>query len=484
MNILEYNAVELNKAFMEKEVSAIEIVREYKNSIEENEKTINAYITKNENIEEEARLLDEKLSAGEELGSLAGIPYGAKDNIMTKGIRSTCASKMLENFIPPYDAHVISLLKEEDALLLGKNNMDEFAVGGTTEYSYFGPTHNPLDLERVPGGSSGGSAAAVGAKEALFALGTDTGGSVRQPASYCGVVGIKPTYGMVSRYGVQSMSHSLDQVGIIARDVRDTFYIYKSIAKNDERDGMSKALDIFRDEDFIKSREEYIERAKKKLKNFKIAKPTQFFTEGLDERVKEKIYGAMRVLEEMGVAIDEVEIPHLEYALPAYYTIAQSELATNLSRFDGVRIGHRSENCDSMIEMIMHSRGEGFGEEVKRRIILGTYCIRNGFSKNYYRKALQARTLIIKDLQDVFNKYDFIISPTSPIIAPLVGEESNAMERYLADAYTVPVNLCGIPAISVPVGNVGSLSVGCQLMADRYKDLDLFEIAMALEGGI
>ncbi len=483
MEITELSVVELNRLFLDKKLSAVEISEAYRKNIEKKEPEINAYISENEEALNLAKALDKKMADGEELGELAGVPYGAKDNIMTSGLRTTCASKMLENFVPTYDANVISLLKKEDAILLGKNNMDEFAVGGSTETSYFGITKNPLDLLRVPGGSSGGSAAAVAAREAAFTLGTDTGGSIRQPASFCGVVGIKPTYGAVSRYGVQSMSHSLDQVGTLARDVRDAFYALRAIAKKDERDGQSRHLDC--EEDFKKPIAEYLERAGKKMRGVRIAKPKEFFSKGITKEVREKIENAILKLEKSGAVIEEVELKHLEYTLPAYYAIAQSELSSNLARFDGVRLGYRTDSYETMADMMKKTRAEGFGDEVKRRILLGTYCTRGGFEKSYYRKALKARTLLIRDFKKVFEKYDYIIAPTVPTLPFVLGERTNdPIEMYLSDVYTVPVNLAGICAVSVPVGKVGELSVGCQLMADRFKDYTLFDAAMALEGAI
>lgn len=484
MEILEFNAVDLNNAVKNKEISCEEIVKTYSLSIQENDKDINAFITLNDKVFEDAKVIDKKIAQNENVGPLAGIPIGVKDNIMTNNLRTTCASKILENFVPPFDATVVEKIRHDNGLIIGKTNMDEFAVGGSNENSYFGLVRNPLDLERVPGGSSGGSAASVSAKEALVSLGSDTGGSIRQPASFCGIVGIKPTYGLVSRYGVASMANTLDQVGTFGRDVRDTFYLLKSIYGFDEKDLTSIDDNNLSEINFEKSISEIYEDSIKWINGKKIAVPKEFFTTGLDEKIKEIILKAIEVYEKFGAIIEEVNFPHLEYALPAYYAIAPSELSSNLARFDGVRYGNRVENYSSIEEMYAKSRDDGFGEEVKRRILLGTYCTQGGFNNNYYSKALKARTLIIQDMTKIFDDFDLIVSPTTPTLPFKIGErKQDPLSMYLADIYTVPLNISGNCGLSMPCGEIDGLSVGIQLMANRFEDIKLFYAGMAYEGG-
>ncbi|NLM07050.1 MAG: Asp-tRNA(Asn)/Glu-tRNA(Gln) amidotransferase subunit GatA [Tissierellia bacterium] len=481
MDILDYSAVDLSKAVKEKEISATEVVRAYSLRIKEVDKDINAYISLSEDVFKDAEVIDKKISAGESVGDMAGVPVAVKDNIMTRNLRSTCGSKILENFVPPYDATVVEKLKRNDALIIGKTNMDEFAVGGSNENSYFGFVRNPVDKERVPGGSSGGSAAAVTAKEALVALGSDTGGSIRQPASFCGIVGIKPTYGMVSRFGVASMANTLDQVGTFGRDVRDTFYTLRSISGFDERDLTSFDANI--SIDFTKSLEESYEESMEWIRGKKIAIPEEYFIEGLNPQINSLIMQVVDMYEEMGAIVESVNFPHLEYALPAYYAIAPSELSSNLARFDGIRYGNRVEEYEDIDEMFEKTRDDGFGEEVKRRIILGTMCTQGGFNKNFYGKALKARTLIVEDMTKIFDDYDLIISPTTPTTAFKIGErKADPMSMYLADVFTVPLNLAGNCGISIPCGEVDGLPLGFQLMAERFEDEKLYYAGMAYEG--
>lgn len=484
MNILELNAVDLNKSVQKREVSCVEIAEAYAESIEKNEKKINAYITLNDDFIESAKRLDQKIASGEGGGILAGVPVGVKDNIMTKGMRTTCASKMLKDFVPPFDATVVKKLKDEDSLIVGKTNMDEYAVGGSNENSYFGPVHNPVDLERVPGGSSGGSAAAVAGGEALVSLGSDTGGSIRQPASFCGIVGIKPTYGLVSRYGVTSMANTLDQVGTFGRDVRDAFYLLKGISGRDFRDPTSVPNHALADVDFTQSYEELLEESMERIRGMKIAIPREYFTDDLNPDIKNQVMRVVETYDKLGARVGDVRFPHLEYGLPAYYAIAPSELSTTLARFDGMRFGNRADQYESVDEMFKKTRDDGFGEEVKRRILIGTYCTQGGFAKSYYRKALQARTLIVKDLLHIFEEYDLILSPTTPTLPFKVGEKStDPISMYLADSYTVPLNLAGICGVSIPCGEVHGLPVGFQLMADRFEESKLFYSGIAYEGG-
>lgn len=481
MDILDFNAVDLNKTVKEKKISATEIVKAYSLRIKEVDKDINAYISLSDDVFKDAEIIDKKISAGENVGDMAGIPVAVKDNIMTRNLRSTCGSKILENFVPPYDATVVEKLKRDDALIIGKSNMDEFAVGGSNENSYFGYVRNPVDKDRVPGGSSGGSAAAVTAKEALIALGSDTGGSIRQPACFCGIVGIKPTYGMVSRYGVASMANTLDQVGTFGRDVRDAFYGLKSISGFDEKDltGFDSNITI----DFSKSLEESYEESMNWVRGKRIALPEEYFIEGLNTEIKKLILRAVDMYEELGAIVENVKFPHLEYALPAYYAIAPSELSSNLARFDGVRYGNRIDEYENIDEMFEKTRDDGFGEEVKRRIILGTLCTQGGFNKNYYGKALKARTLIVEDMTKIFDDYDLILSPTTPTPAFKIGErKSDPLSMYLADVFTVPLNLAGNCGISIPCGTVDGLPVGFQLMAERFEDEKLYYAGMAYEG--
>lgn len=455
-----------------KEISCREIVKAHLDRIEKLEPEINAFITvSKEEALEAADRVDEKIRNNEELGILAGIPIGIKDNISTKGIRTTCASKILENYIPPFDATIVERIKEEDGIILGKTNMDEFAMGASTESSYFGITKNPIDTTRIPGGSSGGSAAAVKAQEVALALGTDTGGSIREPASYCGIVGIKPSYGLVSRYGVVSMANSLDQAGPFGRNVLDTTLLLQAIAGHDEKDSTSMDLEVV---DYLKHVEDHV-------KGMKIGIIKEYMD--ADEKVKEKVLNAIKVFEDLGFEIEEVSMPNLQHALACYYIISTAEISTNLSRFDGIRYGYRAEDFKSLDELYKKTRAEGFGHEVKKRIILGTYSLIKDNIDDYYKKALRVRTLIKNDFDKAFQKVNILLSPTTETPAIKIGEATDPV----AAGYTLAINIAGVCALSMPCGEVEGLPVGLQLVGDRFKEMDIIKAAFSLEkslGGV
>ncbi|CAK7086626.1 Asp-tRNA(Asn)/Glu-tRNA(Gln) amidotransferase GatCAB subunit A [Tissierella sp. P1] len=483
MDITKLSAFEMKQMIHEKEVSSRQLIEAHFNKIDELEKSINAFITLNkEEALKAADRVDEKIKNGEKMGLLAGIPIGVKDNIMTKNLRTTCGSRMLENFIPPYDATVVERIKSADGIIIGKTNMDEFAMGSSTETSYFGATKNPIDSERVPGGSSGGSAAAVKAGEVALALGTDTGGSIRQPASYCDVVGIKPTYGIVSRYGTVAMANTLDQVGVFGRDVKDAVLMLSSITGYDEKDSTSfknpEGTIIFgsfpKEIDYTNY-----------LKGMKIAIPKEIFKDDIDSRIKEEINKSIKIFESLGAGIDEISLPHLDYALAAYYIISTSELSSNLARFDGVRYGYRAKEYETLDELYINSRTEAFGEEVKRRIMLGTYSLTKGYAEDHYKKALKVRTLIKQDFSNAFSKYDVILSPTSPVLPFKFGEKiKDPLSMYKADLFTVPVNLAGLCAMSIPCGYIDGLPLGLQIIGDKYKEANIIKTGLGFEGGL
>ncbi len=473
MDIIKLSAREMRKKLKLKEISSRDIVEAHLNRIGEMENKINAFITlTEEEALKAADRVDEKIKNGEELGPLAGIPIGIKDNIMTNGIRTTCASKMLENFIPPYDATVVEKIKKADGIILGKSNMDEFAMGSSTETSYFGPTKNPMDLERVPGGSSGGSAAAVRAHEVALSLGSDTGGSIRQPASFCGVVGIKPTYGLVSRYGLASMANSLDQIGVLGRDVLDAALMLGVISGYDVKD--STSMDI---EDI-----DYLEGLVKDIKGMKIGLPKEYFDLKVDSAIKEKITRAIRIFETLGAEIEEISLPNTIYGLATYHIISTSEISSNMARYDGIRYGYRGKDYETLDELYINTRSEAFGEEVKRRIMMGTYSLSSGYADEYYKKALKVRTLIKNDFDKAFEKYDIILSPTSATLPFKLGEKSNdPLAMYNSDIFTASVNLAGLCAISIPCGYSEGLPVGLQIIGDRFKELNILKAAYAFE---
>jgi len=472
MDIISLTAIELKEKLKNREISAREIATACLDRIKDKEPEINAFITvTEEEALKAADRVDEKIRNGEDLGLLAGIPIAVKDNISTKGIRTTCGSKMLENYIPPFEATVVEKIKEEDGIIVGKTNMDEFALGSSTETSYFGTTKNPHDTERVPGGSSGGSAAAVAAKEAPLSLGTDTGGSIRQPAAFCGVVGIKPTYGLISRYGVVPMANSLDQVGPFGRNVKDAALLLQAIAGHDERDSTSMDINI----------PDYINSLTGDVKGMKAAIPKEYLELEIDSNIKDSLLNAVNVLKDIGVEIEEVSLPNIKYALPDYYIISTSELSTNMSRYDGIRYGHRAESFADIDDLIIKSRSEAFGREVKRRIMLGTYSLSKGHADEYYKKALKVRTLIKNDFDKAFTKYHIILGPTTPKLPFKIGEITDPVTMYKSDLFTVAVNLAGICALSMPCGSANGLPVGIQIMGDRFKEINILKAAYALE---
>ncbi|MDP3013757.1 MAG: Asp-tRNA(Asn)/Glu-tRNA(Gln) amidotransferase subunit GatA [Candidatus Subteraquimicrobiales bacterium] len=467
-------AHELHKKLAGKEISAEELCEDVFKRISAVEGRVKAYLLLNEKQALlKARDVDAKIKADERLSSLAGIPAAIKDNMCMEGVRTTCASKMLGNYVPVYTAAAVQKLLDSNIVALGKTNMDEFAMGSSTENSAFGVTRNPWNLETVPGGSSGGSAAAVAADEAIFALGSDTGGSIRQPASLCGVVGMKPTYGLVSRYGLVAFASSLDQIGPITKDVTDCALVMNAICGKDPMDSTSLDIKI----------PDYTESLVTDVKGLKIGVPKEFMGEGIDLQVRNLIEDALKFFEKMGALIEEVTLPHIKYALSAYYLIAPAEASSNLARFDGVRYGHRTEQeVEDMVEMYSKTRSKGFGNEVKRRIMLGTYALSAGYYEAYYGQAQKVRTLIIQDFNKAFEKYDVLVSPTSPTVAFKIGEKfEDPLKMYMSDICTIPANMAGIPAISIPCGLAGNLPVGLQIMGKVLAEMTVLRAAYAFE---
>jgi len=476
MEIFELTAHELVDLIKKRDLSSEEVTNAIFERIEQVDDEVHAYVTLNkEDALARARMIDSRIREGEELGQLAGIPVGLKDNICTKGLRTTCSSRMLENFVPPYNATVVEKIYDAGAMVTGKLNMDEFAMGSSTEFSAFFPTRNPWDLSRVPGGSSGGAAAAVAAGEAICALGTDTGGSIRQPASFCGIVGMKPTYGLVSRYGVVAFASSLDQVGPLTKDVRDCALMLNVIAGHDPFDSTSVPNKV----------PDYTSFLTGEMKGKRIGVLRETFGEGVDPAVAEVVKTAIHKLEDLGAVIEECSFPHADYAAAVYYIIAPAEASSNLARFDGVRYGYRTsgENEElDLLELYMKTRSEGFGPEVKRRIMLGTYALSSGYYEAYYLKALKVRTLIRDDFRSLFQKYDLLVSPTAPSLPfPIDREADDLLNLYLADVFTIPVNLAGLPAISLPCGFAEGLPVGMQLIAPPFHEGKLLQVAYAFE---
>lgn len=474
MDLIKMTAHELKDKLEAKEISSEEITRAYIDRIDKVEDKVNAYITlTTDKAINKAKEVDTKRANKEPVGALAGIPIAVKDNMCTKGIKTTCASKMLENFVPPYDATVIEKLNKEDSVILGKLNMDEFAMGSSTENSYFHKTMNPWDLTRVPGGSSGGSAAAVAADEAVFTLGSDTGGSIRQPAHYCGVVGMKPTYGTVSRYGLVAFASSLDQIGPLTKDVKDMALVMNMITGHDKLDSSSYNKEY---EDFGK----YID---KDIKGKKIALPKEYFSEGVQSEVKEKVLGVAKKLEDMGAIVEEVNMNMTDLALPAYYLISSAEASSNLARYDGVKYGFRAKDYDNLVDLYKQTRDEGFGKEVKRRIMLGTYALSSGYYDAYYKKAQQVRTLIKNEFDKVFETYDLVLTPTGPSTAFKIGEKiNNVVEMYMNDICTVPINIAGVPALSMNCGfDANNMPIGVQFISKAFNEKTILQVAYAYE---
>ena len=474
MDLLNMSAVSLAKAIKAGETTAVEAMEAIIAQIEKSEKDLNCYVT----FDKEAALasakeVQAKIEAGELTGPLAGVPFAIKDNMCTKGVLTTCSSKILENFIPQFDSEAVKRLTDAGAVIIGKTNMDEFAMGSTTETSAYGPTKNPRNTEHVPGGSSGGSAAAVAANECFAALGSDTGGSIRQPASYCGVVGMKPTYGTVSRYGLIAYGSSLDQIGPLCKDVTDCATIMEVIAAHDPKDSTSVERE---DTDFTSALVDDV-------KGLRIGIPRDYFGEGLDPEVKEAVLNAARVLESKGAVVEEFDLSLVEYAIPTYYTIAAAEASSNLERFDGVKYGYRAGDYEGLHNMYKKTRSEGFGPEVKRRIMLGSFVLSSGYYDAYYLKALRVKAMIKKAFDEAFAKYDLILGPVAPTTAPKLGSSlSDPIKMYLGDIYTISVNLAGLPGISVPCGKDSKgLPIGVQMIGDCFKEKNLIRAAYSYE---
>ena len=473
MTLWNKPAHELHDLLVKKEISATELTQDVLARMDAVEGKVKAFLTiTKEQALEQAKAVDEKIAAGENISFLSGIPGAVKDNICTKGVRTTCASKILENFVPPYDASVVTKLQKESPVLVGKANLDEFAMGGSTENSGFYPTHNPWNTECVPGGSSGGSAAAVASGSAIFALGSDTGGSIRQPASFCGVVGMKPTYGRVSRYGLVAYASSLDQIGPITRDVTDCANVLNVIAGHDDMDSTSSFAEV----------PDYTKFLVQDVKGLKIGLPKEYFVDGMDPDVEKAVRNAIEQLKSLGAEIVEVSLPHTKYAISTYYLIAPAEAATNLERYDGISYGERIDGAD-VVELMTNTRSKLFGEEVKRRIMIGNYALSAGYYDAYYLKALKVRTLIQKDYTDAFEKVDVIAAPTAPTPAYKIGEMiSDPLKMYLQDICTVPLNLAGLPGISVPCGySQKHMPIGLQLIGKPLDEATLIRTAYTYE---
>ncbi|WP_274953799.1 Asp-tRNA(Asn)/Glu-tRNA(Gln) amidotransferase subunit GatA [Angelakisella massiliensis] len=473
MNLFEYSAGELHKKLLAKECSAVEITESVLERIDACEEKVGAYLTvTGEQAKAAAAKVDAKIAAGEEIHPLAGIPMGIKDNICTKGVTTTCASKMLYNFVPPYNATVMDKLEGVDAVMIGKLNMDEFAMGSSCENSHFKLTHNPRALDRVPGGSSGGSAAAVAAGEAVVTLGSDTGGSIRQPAACCGIIGLKPTYGSVSRYGLVAFASSLDQIGPMGRTVEDVANLYSVICGRDPMDATS-------------ARREYPDFAAQisgDVQGMRIGLPKEYFGPGVEEGVRAAVMDSIHTLERKGAKVVELSLPSTDYALSAYYIISSAEASSNLARFDGVKYGYRAEGYTSLTDMYERTRSEGFGDEVKRRIMLGTFVLSSGYYDAYYNRAKLLQKTIAEEFAAAFEQCDIIATPTTPTTAFRLGENvGDPLKMYASDICTVTVNIAGLPAISLPCGMVDGLPAGLQLIGPRFSEGRLFNVSRALE---
>ena len=468
MELYELTVHELIEKLDKNEVTSEDIIKSYSKRIEEKEKDVEAFVTITTD-----KALEESKSVNRTKSKVAGIPIGLKDNLCTKGVKTTCSSKMLENFIAPYNATVVENLKNAGIISIGKMNMDEFAMGSSTEYSTFKTTKNPWNLSTVPGGSSGGSAAAVASDMVPWALGSDTGGSIRQPASLCGVVGLKPTYGLVSRYGLVAFASSLDQIGPITKDVTDSAILLNIIAGHDEKD--STSVDM--------PKKDYTKSLVKDVSKFTIGVPKEFLGEGTNQEVRKSIEKAIEKYKELGATVEECTLDVANQALATYYIIACAEASSNLGRFDGIRYGYRTKNYNSLNDIFINSRSEAFGEEVKRRIILGTYVLSSGYYDAYYKKAQKVRTVIKQEFEKLFKKYDFLITPTSPTVAYKIGEKSNnPLEMYLADLCTVSVNIAGLPGISIPCGvDSSGLPIGLQLIGHPFEEETILQAAYTYE---
>nr|WP_024835085.1 Asp-tRNA(Asn)/Glu-tRNA(Gln) amidotransferase subunit GatA [Clostridium sp. 12(A)] len=473
--ILSLTAVGLGKKIKSKEVTVIEAVKAVLGQIRSMEPDLNSFVTVDEAFAlSQAEAVQKKIDAGELTGPLAGVPVAIKDNICIKDMKTTCSSNILSDFVPTYTAQAVENLIEAGAIIIGKTNMDEFAMGSTTETSAFGPTKNPWNLEYVPGGSSGGSCTAVAAGECFYALGSDTGGSIRQPASYCGVTGLKPTYGTISRYGLIAYGSSLDQIGPVAKDVTDCAAILEVLTSHDKKD--STSVD--------RKDNHFMEALTKDVKGLRVGIPADYLGEGLNQEVKEAVLKAAKVLEEKGAVVETFDLGRVKYAIPAYYVIASAEASSNLSRFDGVKYGYRAREYEGLHGMYKKSRSEGFGAEVKRRIMLGSFVLSSGYYDAYYIKALKTKALIKKSFDEAFAKYDVILGPTAPTTAPKLNESlSDSLKMYLGDIYTISVNLAGLPGLSIPFGtDHKGLPIGIQLIGDCFQEKNILRAGFALEG--
>mgnify|MGYP000606269305 CR=1 FL=1 len=475
MNLMSLTAVELGKKIKSGEVRGVDAVNAAFDQIEAVEKDINSYVTvyKKEEVLEKAEHIQKLIDEGQLTGPLAGVPVAIKDNMCTRDKLTTCSSKILGNFYPTYSAEAVINLEKAGAVIIGKTNMDEFAMGSTTETSFYGPTKNPWNKEYVPGGSSGGSCAAVAAEECSYALGSDTGGSIRQPSSFCGVVGLKPTYGLVSRYGLVAFASSLDQIGPITKDVYDSAMLLNLIAGHDEKDTTSSN----------RKKIDYTKCLKNDVKGLKIGVPKEFFGEGINEEVKQSLEKAIQTYRDLGAEIEEFSLDVAQYSLATYYIVACAEASSNLGRFDGIRYGYRTKEFKNLKELYKKSRSEGFGPEVKRRIILGTYVLSSGYYDAYYKKAQQVRTLVMNEFNKAFEKYDVILTPTSPTVAFDIGSKSNnPLEMYLADICTVSVNIAGLPGMSIPCGiDSNGLPIGMQIIGNKFSEETIIKAAYAYE---
>ena len=474
MELYNLTIHELHEKLKNKEITSLQLTEAFLKRIEAVDGKIKAYITvTKEEAARQAEEADKRLTSGKDITPLTGVPIAVKDIFCTNGVRTTCASKILDNFVPPYDATVIKKLKDAGAVILGKNNMDEFAMGSSTENSAFFTTKNPWDVERVPGGSSGGSAASVAAGECAASLGTDTGGSIRQPASCCGVVGLKPTYGRVSRYGMIAFASSLDQAGPITKDVKDCAIMLNAIAGFDPQDSACINAPVL----------DYTNALTKDIKGLKIGIPKEYFIKGLDSDVEKAVKQAIEVLKKQGASTVEVSLPHTEYAVAVYYLVATAEASSNLARYDGVKFGYRTKNSKNLLDMYCKTRDEGFGPEVKRRIMLGTYSLSAGYYDAYYKKASQVRTLIKKDFEEAFKKCDVILTPTAPTPAFKIGEKTaDPLTMYLSDIFTISCNLAGIPGISIPCGfTKDNLPIGLQILGKAMDEETILRTAYAYE---
>lgn len=474
MDIMDMSVVKLAEKIRNREVSAMEVTKESLKKIKEDASSINSFITiDEENALKRAKYVQKQIDSGNINSLVAGVVVGIKDNICTKGLRTTCGSKILENFVPTYNAQVIDNLEKAGAIIIGKTNMDEFAMGSTSETSAYGVTHNPVNVDYVPGGSSGGACAAVAAKECTFSIGSDTGGSIRQPSSYCGVVGLKPTYGTISRYGLVAYASSMDQIGPIAKDVTDCAAILEILSSYDNKDSTSIKRDKY---DFTSA-------LINDVKGMKIAIPTSYFDKGLNDEVRNAVLDVAKELEKAGAIVSEVDFKLLDYVIPAYYTIASAEASSNLARYDGVKYGYRTSDYNGLHDMYKRTRSEGFGEEVKRRIMLGSFVLSSGYYDEYYLKALKTKALIKNEYDRIFEEYNIILGPTAPSTASLIGESlKDPVKMYLSDIYTVGANLAGLPAMSVPCGkDSNGLPIGVQLIGNCFEENKIIRAAYTYE---